>query len=460
MERLSSWLIFSAALMVICFLIACREKTEPDTSGDRSPEPVEAEAEDRPAMGPECSSIQQDDFTLSRVGANVYVMGQFRGKKANHAPVKNISWVVTDDGVVLIDTGNLWTARAAKRLIASTSKKPIKYIIYTHHHGPHVGGARVLHEPQTQVIAHEDLVLEFDLAREMAPFRARLNSIQFDFDEKQYGDGPDSIYPDITYSSEYSFTLGGTRFELHHADAESRDYTYVYLPREKIIWVADLVSTGAPMVASPMKPVRDDVKWRLALEAIKKLDPNVLIESVKPPICDKGQIAELLDARIAYLGFLHRAVIAEINAGSTAEQAARNIQLPAELAQNPLAWDEYGCLPFNVRGLHQRYAGWFDQNGTHLDPAPAERRAASFIEAMGGGERVLQRAGTLLQRGEPHLAMEYLDLLLDAGDHQAQAHEAKSKALQRLARRSTHNITEQIYRHLAKNEQQRAEAIR
>lgn len=410
-----------------------------------------------PVVAPTCTLIEQDKYSLTKIGENVYVMSEFRNKQSN-APVKTISWVVTSEGVVVIDTGNPVTALMARHAIASLTKKPIKYIIYTHHHGSHVGGARQLKGPQTKVIAHEDLVLEFDLARELQPFRKRLNSIQFNFDERHDDKDPDLVYPDLTYSAEYSFELGGVRFELYHADAESRDYTYVVLPQQKIVWLADLVSAGAPMVASPMKPVRDDVKWRRALEAIRGLDPLVIVESVKPPICDRELIAELLEARIGYLDFLHQAVIAEINAGATVERAVHNISLPPELANNPLAWDEYGCLAFNVRGLFQQYAGWFDQNGTHLDLTPAEQRAASYVEAMGGGPAVLTRARTLLQRGEPQLALEYLDLLLDAGIETAPAHQLKNQALLRLAKKATHNITEQMYRRLAKLEQQAAEA--
>ena len=130
--------------------------------------------------------------------------------------------------------------------------------------------------------------MEFDLIKKFYNYNARLNSIQFNLPYNPEKARPVNwVYPDITYKSDYSFSLGGKKFELYHAVGESQDYTIVFLPDQKIIWIGDMLGGGMPMVASPMKRVRDEVKWKKGLELIKGLKPEVLIQSVQQPFCDQ-----------------------------------------------------------------------------------------------------------------------------------------------------------------------------
>ena len=166
-------------------------------------------------------------------------------------------------------------------------------------------GTSLMKDPGTKIIAHEDLVTEFDLSKKFYKYNARLNSIQFNFKMRDNVEPQKFVYPDITYKTEYKFELGGTKFELYHAVGESSDYTIVFLPDQKIVWVADLIVGGMPLVASPMKRVRNEVKWRKALEFIKELNPEVMIQSVQQPLCDQAQIASKLDVFIDFFNFLH-----------------------------------------------------------------------------------------------------------------------------------------------------------
>ena len=59
---------------------------------------------------------------------------------------------MTEEGVVVIDTGNKKTATVARQKIREKTDKPIKYIIYTHHHGTQVAGTSVLKDSETKII--------------------------------------------------------------------------------------------------------------------------------------------------------------------------------------------------------------------------------------------------------------------------------------------------------------------
>jgi glyoxylase-like metal-dependent hydrolase (beta-lactamase superfamily II) len=377
-----------------------------------------------------CRRVDARFYSLSQVDNNVFNIERV-AMPGLKTPNKNISWVVTDEGVVVIDAGLRQSGIAAKSAIRSMTDKPIKYIVYTHHHGTQVGGAREIADPETKVIAHEDLPLEFDAIRKLHKYNARLNSIQFNNRYRgETSQPPNFRYPDITYRDTFEFTLGGTKFELHHVVGEAQDYTVVYLPAQKIVWVADLVGPSVPLIGSPMKIVRDDVKWRMALEKIKSLRPEVLISSVGPPMCEPQQIDAKLDATIEYFNFLNDAVSRELNNGSTLEQALANIRMPEDLARNPwLGVEKYGNLNFNVKGMFSRYSGWFDRNGTSLDRAPAAHKASAFVADMGGRNKVLARILALEKAQKRALALEYVDLLLDLDRGDKEAHEVKGRLL-------------------------------
>jgi glyoxylase-like metal-dependent hydrolase (beta-lactamase superfamily II) len=397
-----------------------------------------------------CVTSARDNCVLSKIDDNVYNAGSFKG--IGSVPKKNVSWVVTAEGVVVIDPGVARTASVAKEIIRETTDKPIKYIIYTHHHGTQVMGASLMKDPETKIIAHEDLVAEFDLLNKFYQYNARLNSIQFNFRMRDNIKPTKFVYPDITYQTQYKFELGKTKFELYHAVGESSDYTVVFLPDQRIVWVADLIVGGMPLVASPMKRVRDEVKWRKALELVKGLRSEVMIQSRHLPLCNQALIASKLDVFIDFFNFLHDSVAREMNAGSSLEETLNNIQLPLHLKNTNLLQEKYGNLQFNVRGLYQRYSGWFDQNGTHLNPAPAKITAKSFIDAMGGVPVVLEKARVLTKEGNVKLALEYLDLVIDAGTQLKEAHQLKGEVLMEMSKQYNHRMTTNMYRRLGQME--------
>jgi len=406
--------------------------------------------------GPGYITEARKNCVLWQVDDNVYAAAGFRtGKKA--VPVKNISWVVTDEGVVVIDAGFPRTAAVALKAIRSTTAEQIKYLIYTHHHETQTAGALNLAGSQTRIIAHENLVQEFDMKKTFLEFNRRRDSIQFNI--HAYPVLAPLRYPDITYRDTYTFGLGGVRFDLYHVVGEADDYTVVHMPEQGIVWTGDLLGASAPMVASPMKRVRDEVKWRRALEFIASLNPEVLIGAVGPPCCDKKVISSRIRANIDYLDFLHEAVAREMNRGASVEQAVENIRLPEKLARSPYLEERYACLEFNVRGLYHRYSGWFSRNGSDINPVSDAERAAGFIKDMGGESRVILRAKELIRAGKPALALEYIDLLILNDDGNSEVHELKAYVLGKMAKRKSRcPLVPRMYRKLAEMEQAKADS--
>ena len=204
--------------------------------------------------------------------------------------------------------------------------------------------------------------------------------------------------------------------------------------------------------------MRDEVRWKRALERIRDLKPEVVIPSVGPAISGEEAVARVLDSGIEYLDFLHRAVAREMNRGSSLEETLENTRLPKRLAENPGLVEAYGCHRFNVEGLYHRYSGWFDQNGTHLDRAPVGELAGEMIADMGGARAVMSKARELQEEGRHRLALEYLDLLLDEDGEDRDAHRLKGQVLLELAKENRgHAMTRNMYLKLSERELSSAE---
>jgi len=407
-------------------------------------ERVEDPPADDPADALVCTTTEHDGFRLRQVGNQVF---ELREDLEPGSPTKPVSWVIGTRGVLVYDTGSIPAATLAKQLIREQTDLPISYIVYSHHHGTQVTGSPVLKEEQTQIIAHEDLVRELVMVDELRQRTTRLNSIQFDMPPLPR---KVPVYPDITYSDTIEVDLGGVVLELIHMAGEAEGYTVMWMPRERIAWMADLLPGGMPMVASPMKEVRDEVAWRRSLERIRDRNPRALLYTGHDAVCEPPVIQEQLGVQIRFLQFVHDAVIRELNLGHTAEEAVANIRMPEDLRDHPGLRERYGTLAFAVRGLHHKYSGWFDENGTHVLPPPSKALAASLIADMGGRDAVQGRAQALHEAGKYKLVTAYTDILLDARPDAA-AHRLKADALDALARKSNANkIGKNMLRRTAK----------
>lgn len=401
-----------------------------------------------------CETIEEELYNLTKVGDRVY---ELRGKpQAGGAPQKPITWIIGDEAVAVYDTGSADLASGALQLIRSQTDLPIKYIIYSHHHGTQLAGAQVLGIDGADIIAHVELVDHLRTVGELGEYYSRLNSIQFNVTAGLPGNFP---YPDITFRDRMKIDLGGVELELRHMVGESEDYTIVWWEEQRIAMVADMLPGGMPMVASPMKPVRNELGWIHGLEEIKSLRPNEVLRTAGIPTCSPKASIEHINSHIELLEYLHHSVMREMNRGSSEEEAVANIRMTREMKQNPHLAERYGTLAFAVRGLYHRYSGWFDQDGSHIKPAPRADRADTFIGHMGGRADVLELATGLIEDGNPAMALEFLDLLIDANDGDYEAHLAKSTALHDLAPLAENKIELNMFRRTSTNHRLKAMSL-
>jgi glyoxylase-like metal-dependent hydrolase (beta-lactamase superfamily II) len=135
-------------------------------------------------------------------------------------------FVVTGDGVIATDPiayGRPQAAVTYLEEIRKVSDKPVKYLIYSHHHFDHIAGGKPFKDAGARIIAHKRA-------------KERLEAIQ----------DPHTPLPDETFDKRRTLKLGGTVLELSYHGLNHSDSTLVMrLPKEKLLFIVDTIPVGA-----------------------------------------------------------------------------------------------------------------------------------------------------------------------------------------------------------------------
>ncbi len=135
-------------------------------------------------------------------------------------------FVVTADGVIVTDPVAYGRPNGGQQYLDEIRKvtdKPVRYVIYSHHHYDHIAGGKVFKDAGATFIAHE-----------RAAMRLRM-----------LGD-PHTVLPDETVGDRgRTITLGGTTLELTYHGLNHSDSTLVMrLPKERIVFIVDTIPVG------------------------------------------------------------------------------------------------------------------------------------------------------------------------------------------------------------------------
>jgi len=147
----------------------------------------------------------------------------------------NLSFIITDEGVVVINAGdNYLLARALHEEIKKLTDKPVKYLIWENGQGHASMGSAYWKEQGVHIIAHKDAVAE---AKHMSAQMLEwiLNR------SRDKGVGTRFVLPDQTFEDKIVIDLGGTRIELLHlGPAHSPGDISVWLPQKKVVIAGDM----------------------------------------------------------------------------------------------------------------------------------------------------------------------------------------------------------------------------
>ncbi len=246
------------------------------------------------------------------------------GSPANQNFISNAGFIVTGQGVVVIDA--LGSPALARQLVAAIRKitpQPITHVIVTHYHADHVYGLQVFKALGARILAHGSArsYLNSDTARlrlqasrqELAPW-VDANTALVEADE--------------WLDTEREFKIGEIQLQIKHVGpAHTPEDLVVYLPQQQLLFAGDLVFRAR----IPFVGQADSRRWITALDGLLAIDARLIVPG-HGPVSESAR--EDMQLTRDYLSYLRSAM----------GQAAKNMD-PFEEAYAATDWSRFAALP-------------------------------------------------------------------------------------------------------------------
>jgi cyclase len=250
---------------------------------------------------------------MRRVGKNAYTEVYFWGC--------NPSFVVTKDGVVMIDSpqGPLDALRWRETML---EHGPIRYLINTEPHGDHISGNAYF--PGAEVVAQEGLKKRYEEAVPQMTGDERL--------ERMKQTDPDSVWlfnhPDLpphpparTFDKELTLHVGNHTFQIIHMPGHTKPQTANLVLEEGVVFTGDNIFYKCKTFIQEADPW----EWLDALKALDAMDVEAIIPG-HGETCDKRYLSEQAQIIENWLGTVQDFV----RRGLTEEEAlAQPLDVPS-----------------------------------------------------------------------------------------------------------------------------------
>lgn len=220
------------------------------------------------------------------------------------------------DYLIVVDANFPSGARAAMADARRISKKPVKYVFDTHHHGDHLYGNPLWTEAGATTLAFAGVAEELkrlEPARWMAAAQSRPDVAELK------RDGPEPPKQDI---NEAMFVLndGSRKVEFRHFGwAHTKGDGFVYLPKEQVLCTGDAVVNGAYNATMDA----DIANWPIVLQHAGKLKVKTVLPGHGLP---GGK--ELIEGQAQFMTELMKAVRAGVEQGKKLEEIQASVHLP------------------------------------------------------------------------------------------------------------------------------------
>jgi len=219
-------------------------------------------------------------------------------------------FIVTPQGVIATDPiSYLRPAKPYIDAIKAVTDKPIKYVIYSHHHYDHIAGGKPFKDLGATFISHR---------------RAKERLLEL---KKQNALLSDIVIPDQVVDGKRTITLGGTRLELLFVGRNHSDNSLVMrLPKEKLVFVVDF----APIESIPFRNIPDNASPLEYIDSLKKLAALDWDRMIPGHPYAGGRLGTKKDVQddIAYMVDLSAEVKKAADADKCFDTAMKEIKLP------------------------------------------------------------------------------------------------------------------------------------
>ncbi len=238
------------------------------------------------------------------------------GTYANSGHNNNLSFVITDAGVLVVNAGdNYLLAKALHEEIRKITDQPVRYVVLENGQGHAMLGSSYWQEQGVPVIAHIDALHEI----EQQSF-ALLERMQARAEEK--AEGTKVVLPDETFEDRKIIQLGDERIELLNlGPAHSPGDIIVWLPERRLVISGDMAFHQRML---PLFEHTDSGAWIETWDKFEALGAEVVIPGHGEPT----DMATVRKYTRDYLVFLREKVAELIENGGTLEDAYQIDQSP------------------------------------------------------------------------------------------------------------------------------------
>jgi cyclase len=285
---------------------------------------------------------------MEQVTPNVWTDTKLRGC--------NPSFVVTSDGVVVIDTPQLPTRAVAMRAEAERHGR-LRYVVNTEHHVDHIFGNYWF--KGVPVVEHQGVYDNFMVVTpDLDPYAYALEAIPTDDPEAaSIVPDRDTYYADpnkgtIVFTGDLTLHVGDHTFNLLHTPGHTPGQLAVHVPEERAVFTGDTIFSECQtwLMTSNVD------QWIEALERIRQLDVDYLIPGHGPV-----QTLKYVDTQRANLLDWKSAVADAVAKGWTREETVARVRFderyPVDIGQGYMMdhiqtlnagslWDKFTALGY------------------------------------------------------------------------------------------------------------------
>jgi glyoxylase-like metal-dependent hydrolase (beta-lactamase superfamily II) len=265
-------------------------------------------------LGPEVSAQQASpENDITKLADDVYVF-----RHQFHQAI----FIATSEGVIVTDPISAEAATWLKAEIKKLTDRPVRYVVYSHHHSDHITGGSVFAD-QATFISH-------------AAARAHIVDAA----------DPTTPVPDLTFTDRMFIDLGGKHIELIYTGKNHSDNSLiVLLPQNKLLFAVDFIPVETVAYRTMRSDYPDD--WIESLKQVEQLDFDMLVPG-------HGKIGRKEHVRMfrGYLEDLRAAVLEQVKKGASLDEAKKAVQLPKYEH-----WGRYAdWFPENVEGMYRYFS--------------------------------------------------------------------------------------------------------
>ena len=262
-------------------------------------------------------------------------------------------FLVRPEGILITDPTNGEAAEWLRDELKRRFNKPVRYMIYSHAHSDHIGGASVFDVPGVKIVAHE--LTKQALVEQPQP-------------------GARIPVPTMTFSKPMTLHFGGRTIRLFRVEpsTHAKDLIAMYFVEDRTLFAVDVMSVksvGFFDFSNENFPAM--IK---AIRNLQRIDYDHLVDSHGP----LGTKADG-DTYLAYLEDLESGVRRELARGASLEETQRDVHL--NRYQHLALYAPWS--PMNIEGAYVALKGEpvrpaivTDSPGTNAEPVPIAEASA------------------------------------------------------------------------------------